>query len=79
MIAQVGFIVMIAVAARLDVGLVTTFTYSYMGLGLIQAVFVSSVPMVLAAPIARTWDRDPRTLLAQHVVVARVGASCSSP
>ena len=79
MIAQVGFIVMIAVAARLDVGLVTTFTYSYMALGLIQAVFVSSVPMVLAAPIARTGTaiRGRCSLSTSWWPVS--DASCSSP
>jgi hypothetical protein len=49
------------------------YTYSFMAMGLVQAVFVSSVPMVMAAPLSQTWDRRPETLLPHHEAVLRAG------
>jgi putative peptidoglycan lipid II flippase len=72
-IAQFGYLVVLAVGARLGVGTITVFTYSYMAMGLIQAVFVSSVPMVMAGPLFQTWDHRPETLLTHHEAVLRAG------
>jgi putative peptidoglycan lipid II flippase len=73
LLAQFGFIVLLAVGARLGVGVVTVFSYSYMAMSLLQAVFVSSVPMVLAGPIAQTWDRRAASLLPHSEAVFRAG------
>ena len=73
LIAQLAFVVTLAVAARLGVGTVTVVTYSYMAMALVQAVFVSSIPMVLAAPIAQTWDRRAQTLLPHNEVIFSAG------
>jgi hypothetical protein len=73
LIAQVGFIFMLAVGARLGVSVVTIFTYSFMAMSLVQALFVSSIPMVLAAPLALTWDRRPESLLPHNEAIFRAG------
>jgi O-antigen/teichoic acid export membrane protein len=73
LMAQVGFIVILGVGARLGVGVISVYTYSFMAMGLVQAVFVSSVPMVMAAPLSQTWDRRPETLLPHHEAVLRAG------
>jgi peptidoglycan biosynthesis protein MviN/MurJ (putative lipid II flippase) len=73
LIAQVGFIISLGVGARLGVGVITVYTYAYMAMGLVQAVFVSSVPMVMAAPLSLTWDKRPATLLPHHEAVLRAG------
>jgi putative peptidoglycan lipid II flippase len=73
LIAQVGFTFMLAVGARLGVSVVTVFTYSYMAMSLLQAVFVSSIPMVLAGPLAKTWDRRPESLVPHNEAIFRAG------
>jgi peptidoglycan biosynthesis protein MviN/MurJ (putative lipid II flippase) len=73
LMAQVGFIVILGVGARLGVGVISVYTYSYMAMGLVLAVFVSSVPMVMAGPLSQTWDRRPETLLPHHEAVLRAG------
>lgn len=72
-IAQVGYLVTLAVGARLGVGVITVYTYGYLAMGLIQAVFVSSVPMVMAGPLSQGWDRSPASLLPHHTAVLRAG------
>ena len=73
LLAQLGYIVILGVGARLGVGTITIFSYSYMAMSLVQAVFVSSVPMVMAGPLAQTWDRRPESLLVHHEAVLRAG------
>lgn len=73
LLAQVGFLVTLGVGARLGVGVITVYTYSYMAMGLVQAVFVSSVPMVMAGPLSQTWNRAAATLLPHHEAVLRAG------
>jgi peptidoglycan biosynthesis protein MviN/MurJ (putative lipid II flippase) len=73
LIAQVGFIFMLAVGARLGVSVVTIFTYSFMAMSLVQALFVSSIPMVLAGPLALSWDRRPASLLPHNEAIFRAG------
>lgn len=73
LLTQAGYVVLLAFGARLGEGVITVFTYSYMGMGLVMAVLVSSVPMVLAAPLAQTWDRDPATLRPHNEVIFRTG------
>jgi peptidoglycan biosynthesis protein MviN/MurJ (putative lipid II flippase) len=73
LIAQLGYLVTLGIGARLGVGTITVYTYSYLAMGLVQAVFVSSVPMVMAAPLSLTWDRRPASLLPHHEAVLRAG------
>ena len=73
LIVQIGFIVTLSVGARLGVGTVTVLTYAMMAMSLLQALFVSAVPMVMAAPLARSWDREPESLLPHHEDVFRAG------
>ena len=73
LLAQLGFLVTLGIGARLGVGVITVYSYAYMAMGLAQAIFVSSVPMVLAAPLARTWDRTAASLLPHHLAVLRAG------
>lgn len=79
LLAQLGFIVSLALGARLGVGVITVFTYAYMAMGLFSALFVSSIPMVLAVPLARSWDRDPASLVPHHEGVFRAGLLLSLP
>ena len=73
LLAQLGFIVSLALGARLGVGVITVFTYGYLAMGLVTALFVSSIPMVLAVPLAQTWDRKPASLLPHHLAIFRAG------
>jgi peptidoglycan biosynthesis protein MviN/MurJ (putative lipid II flippase) len=73
LIAQGGYIVTLGVGARLGVGVITIYTYAFLAMNLVQAVFASSVPMVMAAPLAQTWDRRAVTLLPHHEAVLRAG------
>ena len=73
LLAQLGYIVTLAIAARIGVGVITMYTYSYMAMSLMLAIFVSSVPMVMAAPLWLTWDRQPASLLPHHEAVLRAG------
>jgi peptidoglycan biosynthesis protein MviN/MurJ (putative lipid II flippase) len=79
LLAQLGFVVTLAFAARLGVGTVTVFSYAYMAMGLVQAVFASSVPMVMAAPLAKTWDRRPESLVPHTEAIFRTGAMLLVP
>ncbi|HEX8206204.1 MAG TPA: hypothetical protein VF587_09110 [Solirubrobacteraceae bacterium] len=73
LISQVGYVVTLALGARLGEGIVTIFTYAYMAMGLVQALLASSIGMVLAAPLAESWDRRPETLAPHNVDVFRAG------
>jgi peptidoglycan biosynthesis protein MviN/MurJ (putative lipid II flippase) len=79
LLAQLGFVITISLAARLGVGVVTVFSYSNMAMGLVQALFVSSIPMVLAVPLATTWDRRPASLLPHHEAIFSAGLLLSLP
>jgi peptidoglycan biosynthesis protein MviN/MurJ (putative lipid II flippase) len=78
-IAQLGYLVLLGVGARLGVGVVTAFTYAYMAMSLIQAIFVASVPMVMAAPLAQTWDRRPEWLVPHNEAVFSAGLLLAVP
>jgi peptidoglycan biosynthesis protein MviN/MurJ (putative lipid II flippase) len=78
-IAQIGYIVTVSIGARLGHGVVTEFTYAFMAASLLQALFVSAVPLVLAAPLARTWDHRDETLIPHHRVVLQAGLLLTIP
>jgi peptidoglycan biosynthesis protein MviN/MurJ (putative lipid II flippase) len=66
LIAQLGYLVSIAVAAHLGPGTVTVYSYSYAAMALVIALLASVPSIVLAAPLATTWDRRPSGLLPHH-------------
>lgn len=70
---QLMYLISIAFAARLEEGAVTIFSYAFFGLGLLIALVASSVPIVFAAPLAATWDRDPASLRPFQDDVFRTG------
>lgn len=59
---QVGYVITLAFAARLEAGDVTLYSYAFFAATLIVAVSSSAPGIVLAAPLTRTWDGDPRSL-----------------
>ena len=71
--AQFSYLISIAVASRLGEGAVTTYSYAYFAFSLVVAILSSSVSMVLAGPVAETWDRDPATLTPHSRAVFRTG------
>ena len=79
LLAQIGFIVSLGFGGRLGVGVITVFTYAYQAMGLLTALFVSSIPMVLAVPLSRSWDRRPESLVPHHEGVFRAGLLLSLP
>jgi peptidoglycan biosynthesis protein MviN/MurJ (putative lipid II flippase) len=70
---QLMYLISIAFAARLEEGAVTVFSYAFFGLGLLIALVASSIPIVFAAPLAATWDRDPESLRPHVDAVFRTG------
>jgi peptidoglycan biosynthesis protein MviN/MurJ (putative lipid II flippase) len=72
-LAQVVYLVSAAAAARGDAGSVTVYSYGYFAHGLVLALLASSVSIVLAAPIAATWDRDVASLRPHIETVLRAG------
>jgi peptidoglycan biosynthesis protein MviN/MurJ (putative lipid II flippase) len=67
------FIVSIAVAGRLGEGVTTIYTYAYFALGLVTTLVGSSLMIVLAAPLAAIWDRQPESLRPYADDVFRTG------
>jgi peptidoglycan biosynthesis protein MviN/MurJ (putative lipid II flippase) len=78
-VSQLTFVVSIAFAARLGTGAVTTYTYAFFAAGLLVGTSAGSVGVVLAAPIARTWDRRPSSLLPHLTAVSRAGFTLLLP
>ena len=78
-LSQVLFVVSLSVAARVGSGDATLYSYAYFALGLLVALVSSSVSAVLAAPLAATWDRDPRSLRPVDDDVFRTGLVVLAP
>jgi peptidoglycan biosynthesis protein MviN/MurJ (putative lipid II flippase) len=74
---QLMYIVSIAFAARLEEGAVTLYTYAFFAAAVPAGAMSSTAAFVLAAPLARAWDRRPRTLEPHLIAVYRVGAVLS--
>lgn len=72
-LAQIVYLVSAAAAARGGAGEVTVYSYGYFAHGLVLALLASSVSIVLAAPIAATWDRDAASLRPHVETVLRAG------
>ncbi|MDQ3936331.1 MAG: hypothetical protein M3340_17060, partial [Actinomycetota bacterium] len=66
LISQLGYLVSLAVAARIGDGIVTIYSYSYAAMAIAVALLASVPSIVLAAPLATDWDRSPAGLLEHH-------------
>jgi peptidoglycan biosynthesis protein MviN/MurJ (putative lipid II flippase) len=62
-VPQLLYLVTMVFAGALGEGEPTVYSYAFFGAGLLVAVVASSVSIVLAAPLAETWDGDPASLL----------------
>lgn len=78
-IVQALYLVSAAAAARSGEGAVTTYTYGYFAHALVLSLGASSIAVVLAAPVAATWDRDPRSLTPHVQAVLRAGLIVLAP
>ncbi|HEX8743752.1 MAG TPA: lipid II flippase MurJ [Thermoleophilaceae bacterium] len=79
LIAHAGYLVALSVGGRLGEGVITAFSYSYLGFGLVQALIVASVPMVIIGPLAQAWDRRAPSLLVDNERVFRAGLLLLAP
>lgn len=73
LIAHVGYLVTLGVAARLGEGVITAFSYGYMGFNLVYALIAGSIPLVIVGPLAEHWDRVPASLVEHNERVFRAG------
>jgi peptidoglycan biosynthesis protein MviN/MurJ (putative lipid II flippase) len=68
---QLTYLVSLAFAARIGAGAVTLYSYAFFATSAIVGATAGSLALVLAAPIAESWNRDPRTLAPHMQAVAR--------
>ncbi|MDO8210017.1 lipid II flippase MurJ [Conexibacter sp. CPCC 206217] len=68
---QLTYLVSLAFAARIGPGGVTLYSYAFLANAAIVGATSGSIALVLAAPIAGSWDRRPRSLDAHMQIVAR--------
>jgi peptidoglycan biosynthesis protein MviN/MurJ (putative lipid II flippase) len=59
---QLTYLISLAFAARIGPGAVTLYTYAFFANSALVGATSGSLALVLAAPIADTWDRRPRSL-----------------
>jgi peptidoglycan biosynthesis protein MviN/MurJ (putative lipid II flippase) len=76
---QLNFVISLAFAAHLGAGAVTLYTGAFFAGAVVVAVTGSAASLVLAAPIARTWDGDPAGLLPHLRTVMRAGLIIVGP
>jgi hypothetical protein len=62
MFAQASFVITLGFAATIGAGAVTLYSYADFGLSVIVSATSGSIAIVLAAPLAREWDRRPESL-----------------
>jgi O-antigen/teichoic acid export membrane protein len=72
-LVYLSYLISLAFAAQLGEGAVTVYTYAYYAQGFFQTFVGSSVMIVLAAPIASTWDRRPMSLRPYYDDIFRTG------
>jgi peptidoglycan biosynthesis protein MviN/MurJ (putative lipid II flippase) len=73
MIPQATYVISVAFAARIAEGAVTLYSYAFFAAVLVVGASSGSVGIVLAAPLAQTWDRRPETLEPHLANVTRAG------
>ncbi len=76
---QLNFVISLAFAAHLGAGAVTLYTGAFFAGAVVVAVTGSAASLVLAAPIAQTWDGDPVGLLPHLRTVMRAGLIIVGP
>jgi peptidoglycan biosynthesis protein MviN/MurJ (putative lipid II flippase) len=72
--SQAIFVVSLAVAARIESGAATVYTYAYFAANFVVGASSGSAAIVLAAPLAQTWDGSPALLTPQLRTIVRLGA-----
>jgi peptidoglycan biosynthesis protein MviN/MurJ (putative lipid II flippase) len=78
-LTQLNFVISASFAARLNVGAVTIYTTAFFAGALIVALTASAAALVLAAPVAQTWNRDPEGLLPHLDTIMRAGLLVIAP
>ncbi len=76
---QVNFVISLSFAARLSVGDVTLYTIAFFGGAVVIAVTASAAAIVLAAPVAQTWDGNAAALLPHLRTIMRAGLMLIGP
>jgi O-antigen/teichoic acid export membrane protein len=77
--SQAIFVVSLALAARIGSGAATVYTYAFFAASFIVGASSGSVGIVLAAPLAQTWDRSPASLIPHLRTIVRLGAVLIAP
>lgn len=78
-VVQITYVTSLAYAARLGEGAVTLYSYAFFAALLVVGATGGPASMVLAAPLAQTWDRDPTSLNPHLVTVTRAGLMLGAP
>lgn len=76
---QLTYVVTLAFAARIGEGAVTLYSYSFFAAALLIGAVAGPAAIVLAAPVARTWDRRPESLDVHLLAVFRAGLALIVP
>jgi peptidoglycan biosynthesis protein MviN/MurJ (putative lipid II flippase) len=61
-VPQILYVITLSFASGIGEGAATVYSYAFFALGVVVASVASSVSIVLAAPLAATWDRRPSSL-----------------
>ena len=69
---QLTYLVSLGFAARIGPGAVTLYSYAFFAVSAIVGATAGSLALVLAAPIADSWDRRPSSLAPHMQAVARI-------
>ena len=77
--SQAMFVVSVALAARMGSGDATVYTYAFFAASFIVGASSGSVGIVLAAPLAQTWDRSPASLTPHLLTIVALGATLTVP
>jgi peptidoglycan biosynthesis protein MviN/MurJ (putative lipid II flippase) len=76
---QVGFTISASFAAHLGVGEVTVYTTAFFGAAIVMSFTSGAAALVLAAPVAQTWDRRAEHLLPHLRTIVRAGLMLIGP
>jgi peptidoglycan biosynthesis protein MviN/MurJ (putative lipid II flippase) len=77
--SQAIFVVSLALAARMSSGSATVYTYAFFAASFVVGASSGSAGIVLAAPLAQTWDRSPASLAPHLATIVRLGATLILP
>jgi peptidoglycan biosynthesis protein MviN/MurJ (putative lipid II flippase) len=77
--SQATFVVSLALAARMSSGSATVYTYAFFAASFVVGASAGSAGIVLAAPLAQTWDRSPASLAPHLATMVRLGATLILP